>query len=267
MSTAQRPPVKKRLFRGQPTTGIVIEQGNEPSRTWRQEIAFWIRSAVGLGYALSLVAHLTILLVLALLLMPHIVGDQGFTIDAAVADKSDGETEEILDTEFELPEIEPAAPLPNVELPMETTSALNENEIAADISKRMQAAIGDGFGDDDVAISLGEPGKNAVVKGSFTAWTVPDDPKPGQDYRIFIRIKTPGHLKDDYPLNDLTGLVLGTDGYRQVVPGPRSPKSLRIKQGYAQFHVTVPGAYRLVRDKIRVHSRLLEEEQLLEIVF
>jgi hypothetical protein len=60
--------------------------------------------------------------------------------------------------------------------------------------------------------------KNAVTKGSFTAWTVPEDPEPGQDYVIVIEIKLPEKVRR-YPLKDLSGMVVGTDGWRQAIPG------------------------------------------------
>lgn len=266
---ATNPPKIKNQSKSQrrSKTGIVIEPAPEPTRTWPQEIRFWIKSAAGLGYVLSLLTHVSLLVVLGIWLIPQIIGDQGFSLNVAVSDDSDGKTEEILDTKFELPEIEAAAEAPEVVMPLESTSTLTENEITSDISARVQASIGEGFGEEELAVGGGEPGKNAVVKGSFTAWTVPEDPEPGEDYKIFIRVKLPDRIKNDYPLRDLSGLVIGTDGYRQMIPGPRKPKYAKVKRGYAQFDVTVPGAYRLVKDKIIVRSKMLEEEQLLEIVF
>ncbi|MDA0833277.1 MAG: hypothetical protein O2955_09315 [Planctomycetota bacterium] len=258
---------KRASTRRKSKTGVDVEPITEPERTWPEEIRFWIKSTAGLGYALSLLTHLSILIVLAIWLIPQIIGDKGFSVNVATSDDSDGKTEEILDTKFELPEIEAATEAPQVVMPLESTSTLTENEITSDISARVQASIGEGAGEDDLAVGGGEPGKNAVVKGSFTAWTVPEDPEPGQDYQIIIRIKLPERVKKDYPLRDLSGLVMGTDGYRQMIPGPKKVRYARVRKGYAQIDVTVPGAYRLVKDKIVVRSRMLEEEQLLEIVF
>jgi hypothetical protein len=57
-------------------------------------------------------------------------------------------------------------------------------------------------------------GAKAVTKGSFTVWTVPSDPGPGEDYQIFIEVKLPQSLSS-YQRGDLRGNVSGTDSYQQ----------------------------------------------------
>ena len=111
-------------------------------------------------------------------------------------------------------------------------------------------------------------GGKAVTKGSFTAWTVPKDPKPGQDYKIVIQIKVPETVKR-YRIADLSGRVIGTDKYTLDIPyenqfnryGTKIQKSLRsdklefVKRGdYArivdsqvQVIVNVEGAKQLVQ--------------------
>ena len=107
--------------------------------------------------------------------------------------------------------------------------------------------------------------KNAVTKGSFTVWTVPEDPEPGQDYVIVIEIKLPEKVQR-YPLKDLSGMVVGTDGWRQAIPG-KSQGFARVVDHRTQLEIRVPGAPRLVRDTIRIRSRILKEQQVLTIVF
>jgi hypothetical protein len=106
--------------------------------------------------------------------------------------------------------------------------------------------------------------KNARVfrKGSFSAWTVPDDPKPGQDYNIVILVKLPDRVKR-YRASDLSGIVIGTDGYTQAIPGPeykRGKTYLPMKEQTAQLIVPVPGAASRVKDKIEIRSKTLKRK-------
>ncbi|MDB4423395.1 hypothetical protein N9276_02315, partial [Rhodopirellula sp.] len=123
-------------------------------------------------------------------------------------------------------------------------------------------------------------GANAVSKGSFTAWTVPKNPRPLQNYRIVIEINLPQEVKGYYP-RDLSGVVVGTDSYKQTLPfspgtvtrqsGSTRPlskfKRITVRKHKVQFLVPVPGAARLVRDRITLRSKLLKEEHSLELVF
>lgn len=124
----------------------------------------------------------------------------------------------------------------------------------------------------------------AVTKGSFTAWTDPANPQPGQLYQIIIEIRLPDRVKS-YRLSDLSGIVIGSDSYRQHLPFDRdSPSAARVTGGAEyetvrrntrievigktlQLAIKVPGAERLVRDRIRIKSRRLKEEQEITLVF
>lgn len=124
----------------------------------------------------------------------------------------------------------------------------------------------------------------AVTKGSFTAWTEPSDPKPGQKYVIIIEIRLPDDVQR-YRLNDLVGEVEGSDRYRQKIPydarapyasAVGTPRGIRTVDGSdsvdvvknkVQLAISVPGAGRLVKDTIRIRSRRLKEEQELTLVF
>jgi len=122
---------------------------------------------------------------------------------------------------------------------------------------------GNGIGD---GLNLGgfqmPEGGKAVRKGSFTVWTVPADPKPGQDYLIVIQVK---YKKPNQKLNksDITGLVRGTDRFRLAI----SPETTRIVPNASQVVVEIPGAAFKVRDTIKVQSALLRESQNLTIEF
>lgn len=111
-------------------------------------------------------------------------------------------------------------------------------------------------------------GKNAVMEGSFTVWTVPDDPIPGETYTIMIEVRLPEKITR-YPRNDLVGLVTGTDGWQQPLPGNAKPvqQYLPVHNHTVQLEVDVPGAARRIRDTIELRSKLLKEEQVIKIVF
>jgi hypothetical protein len=122
-----------------------------------------------------------------------------------------------------------------------------------------EGEFGEGF-----EYSIPKNGK-AVIQGNFAAWTVPEDPKPKEAYKIVIQIKLPEHIKT-YALTDLSGLVEGTDQYKQ--PIPQSVRGfLPVVNHQTQLVVEVPGAEALVQDTIVIRSRVLNESQKLEIVF
>jgi hypothetical protein len=123
----------------------------------------------------------------------------------------------------------------------------------------------------------------AVTKGSFSAWTEPKDPSPREDYRIVIQVTLPSNTTS-YSENDLSGLVIGTDNYRQplgsavsssvgVIVGSNNYKRyfesgvFKYSGTSATLSVLVPGAANLVQDTIQIKSNLLNESQELKIVF
>lgn len=146
-------------------------------------------------------------------------------------------------------------------------------------------SIGGESDDDSFKFRVPESGF-AVTKGSFTAWTVPESPEPGQKYRIVIQVKFPDEIKT-YRLSDLTGKVTGTDGYTQGIPFDRDKRfavsytnekkreviikdrseRIDVRNNKIQLVVTVPGAQRLVKDTIKLKSRKLREDQELTLVF
>lgn len=113
--------------------------------------------------------------------------------------------------------------------------------------------------------------EKTVVKGSFRVWTIPADPEPLMAYDIYIDVKLPSNVST-YSRNDLSGRVVGTDGYDQ--PIGRDALAVGIKSqrfesylGRATLIISVPGALNLVKDTINIRSDLLSESQSIEIVF
>lgn len=127
--------------------------------------------------------------------------------------------------------------------------------------------------------------ENAVTKGSFTAWAEPPRPSPHQAYWIFIEVRLPT-TATSYQLNDLSGRLVGTDGYtrgvgrdsRGALDGAAAPPpwsgvgaipqdQFQVNGRTARIAVWVPGAEELVRDTVNIRSDVLNENQSLEIVF
>ena len=118
-----------------------------------------------------------------------------------------------------------------------------------------------------------------------------DAPREGQAYFIVIQIKVDARRKT-YVIGDLIGSVVGTDGYTQKVPEgmyflddeglpveispakptlpaktkPR-PKPIKVVNGIVQLLMRVPGAKSEVRDNIYLKSKMLKEEQNLQLIF
>lgn len=141
-------------------------------------------------------------------------------------------------------------------------------------------------GEDGGGILLKIPDEGfAVTKGSFTAFTIPAEPEPLKPYRIVIEVRLPSDVKK-YRVNDLKGEVIGTDGYKQFLPyDKRAPSASRapaangreipittstsidVIKNRVQIIIVVPGAQNLVKDRIKIRSRRLREEQELTLTF
>ena len=105
----------------------------------------------------------------------------------------------------------------------------------------------------------------AIQEGSFSVWTEPAQPDPGEPYRIIIQIALPDGL-DRYNVADLEGVVVGSDGYRKPIPGNKRG-FLKIVDGFARFIIPIVSADEHVRDTIYLRSRLLKETQKLVLEF
>lgn len=105
----------------------------------------------------------------------------------------------------------------------------------------------------------------ATRQGSFSVWTEPANPRPGDPYRIIIQVRLPEKTKK-YLVTDLEGVVVGSDGYRKPIPGFATGE-LPIVDGYARLAVPIVSADKKVRDTVFIRSRLLRETQKLLIEF
>ena len=272
------PPVSTGVTAAKPRTPVVRIEPDSASQSdaelpesWLERLwaVLWCPSAH--SYYTSLFLHATLLMLLLAIVLPHHVDDVG-GINAVLEDDDGlGDAglfdEEIPDTVVEVQQASAEPPPENLPVSELVSSALT----------------GRGTGVADINLRLPKGGK-AVTRGSFTAWTIPEDPLPGQQYRIVIQVKLPPRLKR-YRLSDLAGRVVGTDRYRQELPVDdekpsmtrvmrrgqlvvvRRSELLPIRDNTVELIVFIPGADNLVRDTIHIESKILKEKQTLEIVF
>jgi hypothetical protein len=128
--------------------------------------------------------------------------------------------------------------------------------------------MGEGDGAGVVAVPpVNVPG-HAITKGSFSVWTEPEDPEPGEDYyiRVLVRMPSDWNPATKYRLRDISGMVTGTDGFKYTIQFKPNERVI-AKEGAVQFQIFIPGSYKKVRDTIRIQSRLLKEKQVIELEF
>ena len=228
------------------------------------------------GIGLSLAVHGVLLLIGALWIVELDAGIPGLTLSAEVGTEEDAPEFDLVDTAAELS----GSPEPFLQAPPIQPEPLDDGTLALLAANEADLLAGDaegsGEGDGDgVEVgdgSLTAPGGGQAVKaGSFTVWTIPADPQPRQNYVIVIQVDLPESLRlRRYPRGDMWGEVRGTDGYKQRLPSddPRLRRGFfPVKNGKAHVMVPVLGAEKLVKDRIKVGSRLLNESQELELVF
>lgn len=104
---------------------------------------------------------------------------------------------------------------------------------------------------------------HAVVVGAFSAWTEPAFPAPGEAYVIVIQVTLPERIKR-YSSGDLSGVIIGADGYRKFIHGNKA-HFLPIVHHTARIRVPVIGAERARQDSIIIQSRILRQRQLIEL--
>ncbi|MEP3478927.1 MAG: hypothetical protein ABJZ55_06745 [Fuerstiella sp.] len=117
----------------------------------------------------------------------------------------------------------------------------------------------------DQAVKAPPTPEGSVSQGSFSVWTEPEYPDPGDPYRIIVQIQLPPKT-NSYHLRDLNGVVVGSDGYRKPIPGPNQGP-LPIVDGCVRLVIPIVSADEKVRDTIFIRSKLLKETQKLLIEF
>ena len=151
----------------------------------------------------------------------------------------------------------------------ETSSGATCNEImntnySGDVGMPMPSTEVSIRNDAGIEVEFGEPGES---------------PREGQAYFIVIHIRVDPRRKT-YLIGDLVGSVVGTDGFTQRVPDEmfilddeglpqpiKRSKPIKVTDGVVQVLMRVKGAYSGVRDNIYLKSKMLREEQNLQLIF
>jgi len=239
---------------------------------WIVEAKSWILRTFRRGMLLSIAVHGLILLALSFIVF-RLPGRSDVFIEGAFGDMGNG-------TELDVPgdstfdtELPAAAASPMDFVDLSATITFNPDLLGP--SERIAGALG-AVGANGTGNGTGGSGSGrgmglvavpsgAITKGSFTVWTDPRDPEPGQAYDIVIQVKLPKSITS-YKLRDLTGTVQGTDKYYKEIRFSATDRK-PVKDGVVQVRVPIPGAAVRVRDTIKIHSTILKEEQTIEIVF
>jgi hypothetical protein len=244
------------------------------------------------GFLTSLLLHIAILLALAIPIVDEVRPGAPLALFVSQAARDEAVEFELIDTELRgrsrTDEPAPGPPLVSVPLPRFTESV---RQVLTKPSEGGSGGEGLGVASTDGGAGTGLP-KHAVQQGNFAAWWVPKIerygekvepgqlPRVGQDYNIYVQVRLPADRKS-FRIEDLSGEIVGTDGYKQLIPDrawvvdeqgeltrAAGKPLLRVTQGVVQIVFKVQGAGKAgVRDTIRIKSRLLNEEQTLVLVF
>ncbi|HEY4259922.1 MAG TPA: hypothetical protein VGM98_07175 [Schlesneria sp.] len=267
--------VKKKAQKPKPVPIVKALGANDTTKEDNSIRGMWLRfyySALMKGILVSITVHSVALVVLGMLVIGGAVMRPNLDVFGEIGEA--GESAPGLDIDTTLPFGEP--PPEGTAVDFSDASSLlaampaaefDPNSTVRGVSGGTGNGTGggaDGDGNGTIMGPIGIP-KYAVTKGSYSVWTDPKDPEPGISYQIVIQFKLPRTV-DTYRGSDLTGMVTGTDGYKQVIKFSRT-ESFPVHDGSVQVRIRVPGADRLVRDIIRIESKLLREKQVIEIEF
>lgn len=281
-----------RIARGVRTATEAEQAREEPAsgeKNPARHLALWVAGGGVVGYVVSLAVHSLVLLAFSLVVLQIGKGTGGGSLDTTLGVPG-AAGDEYLDTRsFEISagsegldeQVTVAEPLP-LDAPSLDLAVANAFDAQA-------PGTADGTGEDDISVEgsgdgddgafeLPAGGGNAVRQGSFAAWTVPEDPRVGQDYIIVIEVTLPPDT-ERYARGDLSGQLVGTDGYKVMIPDgrewngarwsrPMRNPAFRRSGDKARVVFFIRGAQQaLVRDTILIRSELLDEQQKLQITF
>ncbi len=248
------PKAKPRKAPSRRSAPVVVPEAEDEQPTWKDTVVRWLRNGTGAGYGISIAVHVLLLLVLSLWVLHRPQQEELITTlqHSDMVDMASIQDVEIekLEDDFE----------PQVNDPLFQPAPLSAPDIGiGTLASSLTETKPGGF-------ELKIP-EQAVTKGSFTVWTEPADPEPGQDYVIKIQIKLNRKMKR-YPRRDLKGKVVGTDGYVDHFGGPTEPGYLPVEGDTVRYDaLEVPSASKLIKDVITVESKILNEKQTIELVF
>lgn len=254
-----------------------VEKKDTPELPWYETLRErWLNKRALSSFAVSAGSHLLVAIALSLIVLHHQVTSSPSMIFSDPVGEGDGGG--LIDNpllEISPPGGQAAGELDEMLAANSVASALGPGSLEVSGFNGGVASGEDGDGGDGNGVggqignglNVGNgfqmpAGGKFVKKGSFTAWTVPEDPQPGEDYKIIIQVSYKNKNQKLTP-DDITGSVIGTDKYRLMI----SRTTSEIIPDARQVVVYIPGAAARVRDTIRVYSATLRENQRLEITF
>jgi hypothetical protein len=107
--------------------------------------------------------------------------------------------------------------------------------------------------------------ERAVSSGSFLVWVEPAVPFAGEPYCVYVQIRLPERIKR-YPRTDLTGVLIGSDGYRKSISGPERG-DIPLIANTATIVIHVVGAARPEADTLVIRSKLLRQQKTIRLVY
>jgi hypothetical protein len=268
--------VKKKAQKPKPVPIVKALGVHEKAKEDNSIRGMWLRfyySALMKGILVSVIVHSVALIILGMLVIGGAVMRPNLDVFGEIGEAGESAPGG-LDIDTTLPLGEPPPEGTAIEFPDASSllaampaAEFDPNSTVRGVSGGTGNGTGggaDGDGNGTIMGPIGIP-TYAVTKGSFSVWTDPRDPKPDVNYHIVIQFRLPRNV-ETYRGSDLSGMVIGTDGYKQVIRLNRT-ETFPVHDGSVQVRIFVPGGDRLVRDTIRVESKLLREKQVIEIVF
>lgn len=250
----------------------VDEKTTEQDNSFRGICLRFFRSALMAGILVSLAVHAVAIAILAMLIIGGAAIHPSLDVFGVMGEPNDTALTGV-ELDSGMPLGDPAPEGTAMEFP-DAAQLLPSEQATFDPTSNLRGVAGgsgngnggseNGDGNGTIVAPVGVP-KYAVTKGSYSVWTDPKDPEPGISYQIVIQFKLPRNV-ETYRGSDLSGMVIGTDGYKQAIRFGRA-ESFPVHDGSVQVRIRVPGADRLVRDTIRIESKLLREKQVIEIEF
>ena len=241
----------------------------------------WIRSVDVVSLGVSLFFHLTLLLMLSFFVVQVQKNGRPFSTVVSEANDQGVDLAGADQTKIALPKPEIKPSVSSLLHAVSIKDKSSNEAVSADaLSQTLQSSLDslvrnldtaeDGGGQqqglkDGVGFRMPGSG-NVVRKGSFVAWTVPQDPAPYEDYLIIVQVNVPKRIRN-YNGRDLTGFMIGTDGYTTRIGFYQGRYYGTFIRKANQLVIRIPGAEKNVRDTIVVESKLLRERQELHIVF
>ncbi len=271
------------------------EPGSQAPPTWQQRLTEWATGPEGISLVASAAVHgfLFLMLVLVLYMLGwKLQADEGQAgpINALFTEHTIDEMPDLetFDLELDLP-TEGARDLATYDSSVRTDESLllpdTPLDSLTDPSSLLPTSPDNPL--DDLEDTGGDKGRSnrrsgfamprnkgkVVTQGSFSVWTVPEDPTPGRNYLIVIQLNRKVRIRN--LAKDVTGSVTGSDGYFTDIGLKRTfpiqaPQYVisKARQVVIKIPPPKPEVEHLgIRDKIIVKSKTLDETQEIEIVF